>query len=86
MSSKRRHRPETEGKSGEASLTEHKPVRAAWRSAWRGDTHIIAQSRPFSTLAGIFLILYLAAFVFLRFDSPDGPSLFYLTSPTMTMI
>lgn len=72
MSSKRRQRPESDHQSEKPATQENRLFRAAWRSSWSGNTHIVVQRRPFSTIAGIFLVLYMTAFVFFRFHNTGG--------------
>lgn len=75
MASQRRVKDYTEVKiDRHRSDSETAPVRSAWRATWSGDTHIVIQSRPFSTIVGIMLILYCSVFALMRLESPDGTS------------
>ena len=72
MSTKRRQRPESDQQIEKLHNQENRLFRAAWRSSWSGNTHIVVQKRPFSTIAGGFLVLYMTAFVFFRLDNFGG--------------
>lgn len=86
MSSKRRQRPESDHQSEKPATQENRLFRAAWRSSWSGNTHIVVQRRPFSTIAGIFLVLYMTAFVFFRFHNTGGlQALFYWSNSALIL-
>lgn len=60
--------------SDSRSNTNPSIYRYAWRPYWFTNTAIVAQRRPFSVLAGIFLILYSTVFALVRFGENRGLS------------
>lgn len=73
MSSKRRLKDQVEPQDVRRGVDDEKaPVRAAWRATWSGNTNIVIQSRPFSTITGIILVLYCSVFALMRFETLEG--------------
>lgn len=78
MSSKRRGHDDNRAARATSFVSnseDEKPhTRAAWRANWHGNTHIVVQRRPFSTISGILLILYCVTFALIRFETEEGMS------------